>query len=133
MIALWHLYYKTVLSAKDRSRLDQAIRVSENSECRKRHGAVLTSGGRVLGIGVNVNRNDPAVIGDAQLNYSVHAEIAALRAWGGSNLKNATMYVARIGRYGEPMMSKPCAKCQEALKAAGVKKVVYTIDNEMEI
>ena len=133
MVATWHLYYKTELSAKDRSRLDQAVRIAENSECQKRHGAILTSGGRVLGIGVNTNRNDPAIIGDAQLAYSVHAEVAALRAWGGTNLKNATIYVARIGRNGDPMMSKPCVKCQEALKAAGVKKVVYTIDNEMEI
>lgn len=80
-----------------------------------------------------MNRNDPAIIGDAQLNYSVHAEVAALRAWGGTNLRNATLYVARIGRDGTPMMSKPCANCQQALRDAGVKKVVYTIDSEMEL
>lgn len=91
------------------------------------------AGGRVLSVGINSNRNDPSVIGDAQLKYSVHAEIAALRAWGGTNLKNATIYVARLGRSGDPMMSKPCENCQKALKEAGVRKVIYTIDNEMEL
>lgn len=133
VVARWHLYYKTELSAKDKRRLNQAIEVSKNSDCRHKHGAVLMAGGRVLSVGINSNRNDPSVIGDAQLKYSVHAEIAALRSWGGTNLKNATIYVARLGRSGDPMMSKPCENCQKALKEAGVRKVIYTIDNEMEL
>lgn len=129
------LYYKPLatLSAKDRRRLDQAIKVAENSECRKRHGAVLTAGGRVLSVGINTNRNDPLIIGEAQLKNSIHAEVAALRAWGGTGLKNATIYVARLGKAGDPVYSKPCENCQKALKDAGVKKVIYTIDNEMEL
>lgn len=85
-----------------------------------------------MSVGINTNRNDPAIIGDAQLNYSVHAEVAALRGLGHS-VKNGIMYVARVDKKGEPKMSKPCAKCQEALKKAGVRKVVYTIDDEMEL
>lgn len=91
------------------------------------------AGGRVLSIGINTNRNDPSIIGDAQLAYSVHAEVAALRAHG-SKVKNGTIYIARIGKKNdEPMMSKPCENCQKALKDAGVKKVIYTIDNGMEL
>ena len=134
VIARWHLYYQqSGLSAKDRSRLNQALRIAENSECRQRHGAVLTQGGRVLGIGVNVNKNDPVYSGENQLAFSIHAEEAAIRAWGGSGLKGATMYVARLGKKGIPLNSRPCAKCQKMLKAAGIRRVVYTIDNEMEI
>lgn len=134
VIAIWHLYYQqSDLSAKDRSRLNQALRIAENSECRQRHGAVLTQGGRVLGIGVNVNKNDPVYSGENQLAFSIHAEEAALRSWGGSGLKGATIYVARLGKRNIPLNSKPCASCQKMLKEAGVRRVVYTIDNEMEL
>lgn len=94
---------------------------------------MLTAGGRVLSVGINTNRNDPLIIGEAQLKNSIHAEVAALRAWGGTGLKNATIYVARLGKAGDPVYSKPCENCQKALKDAGVKKVIYTIDNEMEL
>ena len=128
------LYYKSTsnLSAKDRRRLDQALRVAENSDCRQRHGAVLMAGGRVLSVGINTNKNDPYYIGEDQLDKSIHAEIQALRAHG-SKVKNGTIYIARLGKRDIPLMSKPCDNCQKALKEAGVKKVVYTIDNEMEI
>lgn len=134
MIARWHLYYQqSDLSAKDRRRLNQALRIAENSECRQRHGAVLTQGGRVLGIGVNVNKNDPVYSGEDQLAFSVHAEEAAIRSWGGASLKGATIYVARLGRRGVPLNSKPCAKCQELLKTAGVRRVVYTVENILHL
>lgn len=132
VIAIWHLYYKTELSGKDRSRLSQAMRIAETGTCYKRHGAILTSGSRVLSVGINTYKNMPDIVEDAKEEFSVHAEIAALKAYG-RPVKNGTMYIARIGRRGAPLMSKPCVNCQQALKDAGVRKVVYTIDNEMEI
>lgn len=47
------------------------------------------------------------------------------------DLKNATIYVARVNNSGEQMMSKPCINCQEALRARGIKKVFFTIDRSM--
>lgn len=32
-----------------------------------------------------------------------------------------------------PMMSKPCPMCQEALREAGIKKIFYTIDGEIDL
>lgn len=85
-------------------------------------------------MGINSIRNSPYMTGIPKNQYSTHAEVAALRAAPrGMNLKNATMYVARIYRTGEPAMSAPCAQCRIALKAAGISKVVYTIDKEMTL
>lgn len=127
-----HLYYKSSLSRKDRGMLNRAIELARTSDCRHRHGAVLVDGGRVLSFGVNSNKNDPMIVGDELLEKSVHAEIAALRRHKGP-LHNATIYVARVGRRDTPLMSKPCKNCQKALKDAGVTKVVYTVDNEMDL
>jgi tRNA(Arg) A34 adenosine deaminase TadA len=41
----------------------------------------------------------------------------------------ATVYVARITKTGDIALSKPCPRCEGALRAHGVKKVYYTIGN----
>lgn len=85
-------------------------------------------------MGVNSYRNDPSMFGIPGCHYSTHAEVAALKAMPeGINLKNATMYVARISKGGNAAMSAPCVECQEALKKAGIRKVCYTIDKEIEL
>ena len=136
MVASWHLYYKDdQLSSREKNRLNQALRLASKSKCRQQHGAILVDGGRVLGHGVNISKNDPVYSGEAQLAYSIHAEESAIRNWNGDvgTLKNATLYVARLGKNGSPAMSKPCGKCQKLLKDSGVKTVIYTISNRMEI
>ena len=112
--------------------LAHAMKLAATSSSRKRLGAILVSGGRVVGRGTNRVPNDTALIGWDATTNSTHAEIAALRDYG-SSMKNGTIYVARLGKSGIPRMSKPCKKCQKALRDAGVKKVVYTVDNEMEL
>lgn len=114
--------------------MKKAVKLAKLSTCKQRHGAILISGGRTLAVGVNTYRNDPSMFGIIGCHYSTHAEVAALKALPkGLNLKNATMYVARISKGGNAAMSAPCSACQVALKEAGIKKVVYTIDKEMEL
>ena len=55
---------------------------------------------------------------------SVHAEIDALRK--AKNVRGATIYVARIGKKGNPASSRPCPDCYEVIVEAGVSKIVYT-------
>lgn len=86
-----------------------------------------------MAVGINANKNDPAFMGKTDVHFSVHAEEAALRACKGANLKRATIYVARLSKRGEPAMSKPCERCQKAIKAAGIRKIVYTVSNEMTL
>ena len=57
----------------------------------------------------------------------------AIRAAGHADLKGATIYVARINRHGNPLYSRPCGTCREAIEQAGIRKIVYTVDNEEEV
>lgn len=73
---------------------------------------------------MNSARNVP---GNAPLeDLGVHAEIAALRRCG--RTEGAVAYIARVNGKGEARQSRPCPRCMEALRVAGVKRVVYTID-----
>lgn len=108
------------------------MKLAEYSTCKQQHGAIIIKGGSVLSVGINRNKNNPTFVGEATKNWSVHAEAAAIRACKGADLRNATIYVARINNSGKPMMSKPCLKCEKAIREAGIKKVVYTIDSIME-
>lgn len=94
----------------------------------------MISGGRTIAVGINSYRNDPSMFGINGCHYSTHAEVAALKAVSKDvNLKNAVMYVARISKGGNAAMSAPCEACQKALKDAGIRKVCYTIDKEIEL
>lgn len=105
------------------------------STCSFRHGAVIVKGGRVISVGINSMRNHPDHVADARTQSSTHAEAAAIRAAGRyTDLSGATIFIARIARDGKtPMMSAPCVNCQKALKEAGIKKVFYTVDGEMDL
>lgn len=118
------------LSRKQKSFLDQAMRMAETSDVEQnRHGAVIVKGGRVLARGANSWRNK------AMLNMSaeevtpeaitVHAEIDALNRI--SDPSGVTVYVARMGKNGDSKFSRPCDRCTIALAKAGVKQVVYTV------
>lgn len=107
--------------------------MSALSTCKMQHGAVIIKGGRTLAVAINVDKNDPRNVPQPKTQAAVHAEVAAIRACGDTDLRGATIYVARRNKAGEPMMSAPCVNCQAALRARGIKKVVYTIDKEMTL
>lgn len=97
--------------------------IAMTSTCSQRHGAVIVKGGSVIAVGVNRMQNDPKTV---KSNFSTHAEIAALRSCSDVDLKNATVYIARVNRAGRPMLSAPCHDCACALLVRGVKKIIYT-------
>lgn len=91
------------------------------SPMRTKVGACVVRGGRVLGVGYNK-------MGSSRLSssqWSRHAEVAALLSAG--DCHGATLYVFRgHNKTGEPMLARPCEACAEAIKIAGVKRVVWT-------
>lgn len=121
-----------ILSKKDRKILNRALRMAQLSTCTHRHGAVVTKSGRTLGVGINVDRNHPDHVSNPKYEAAIHAEIAAIKACGrNADLRGATLYVARAGRNGKAMMSKPCVNCQEVIDMLGIKRVIYTVDMMM--
>jgi len=96
-----------------------------------RLSAVIVKGGAVLSVGQSKLRTNPAVCDfdepGVRERVSIHAEMDALKRCG--NPKGAVIYVARIGRSNDIGLAKPCRSCQKKLIAAGIKRVVYTINN----
>jgi deoxycytidylate deaminase len=117
------------LSKQERRFLNLAVRVASSSEMRQRHGAVVVKSGRVLAVGVNKFRNHPAQTASDRVkkDCSVHAEVDALSR---CDPRGASVFVARVNNAGTIRYSRPCARCQQVLKAAGVKKVVWSNGKE---
>jgi len=117
-----------VPSRRDKSFLDLALRVAESSDCKQQHGAVVVKGGRVMAVGVNKFRNDPAFVPSDTGNrrgtiFSVHAEVSALSRV--ANPRGCTIYIARVSN-GASAFSRPCDNCVISLMRAGVKSICYT-------
>lgn len=114
------------MSNRDRRFLRLATNVAMSSSERMKHGAVIVKGGRVLSVGLNKFRNHPTIIPSEHIktSCSTHAEVDAIRKC--SDVRGATMYVSRINRRGEERLSRPCNYCYEAIREAGITKIVYT-------
>jgi tRNA(Arg) A34 adenosine deaminase TadA len=91
-------------------------------------GCCILKGGSVQAIGWNKKKCDPEFMYSFG-NCSVHAEIHALRQMG-FEAKRCVMYIARWRKGGGFGLSKPCAICQPVIISAGVKRVIYTIDDD---
>jgi pyrimidine deaminase RibD-like protein len=111
--------------------IDMALTIAANNTDYPKWplGAVIVKGGAVMGIGWYKLRNRPTVVAGC----SEHAEQAALRRARKSDLNGATIFVARVGKGGEPRVARPCSECENALRAAGIKKVVYTHEDGKEV
>lgn len=116
-----------MLSKSEEAFLSVARYMSRKSMARQKHGAVVVKSGSVLGIGYNKDRNRPWQVSPEHIktHCSSHAEVEAIKDanW---NVKGAVLYVARVNRQGIDRNSKPCNYCEDVIKAAQIKKVIYT-------
>ncbi len=112
--------------------INRAVGVALTSNCRWRHGSVITKGSRIVAFSPNIHRNNP------DLDYSGsswHAEEAAIRnldraqarAYGVQGAYSGyTLYVARVNTKNEPGLSRPCKNCWDYLVYRGFTEVYYT-------
>jgi tRNA(Arg) A34 adenosine deaminase TadA len=106
--------------------IEQAMRVASTSQHKKwQLGAVLTRGSTFLSSAPNKFRNPPWI---NPLHASRHAEMEAVRK-SVNGTRGATIYVARVDKYGRPRMARPCSRCMLGLYEAGIREVVYTTDD----
>jgi tRNA(Arg) A34 adenosine deaminase TadA len=112
---------------------DLATRVAENAaQGGYKHGAVLVRGNIVLNASHNKNaytrfgerfrRRDK---GDA----THHAELGCILGLDRSITRGADVYVVRVGRSGNLLLSKPCDMCEAALRHVGVRRVYYSLND----
>ena len=121
-----------MLSRKDFAYLSVARYLATKSTARNTHGAVVVKGGRVLGTGFNKDRNHPKIVSPEHIktDCSTHAEEVAIRDAGEDNIKGAIIYVARVNRHGNDRDSKPCPRCSVLIERVGIKRVVFTSQQE---
>lgn len=104
-----------------------AKKLAVKSDVKQKHGAVLVSGNKILGLGFN--RSKTSIRRSNHPFSSIHSETDALGSALPSETVGSTMYIYRETRDGVLANSRPCIYCMKALKLAGVRKVCYTIEN----
>lgn len=125
------------LSGRTKRYIDLARKVAVNSAFPEhKHGAILVKGGSVLNVAFNANKFVPW--GNRFRSKSCghathHAELGCVLGIAREKTQGAVVYVVRIGRMGDMKNSKPCPMCEQILRHVGVKKVIYSInDNHVE-
>ena len=105
--------------------------------------AVLYKGSRVLSIGFNSDKTEPAyyhcvcrhnIPGMYEAcpgwhSFKRHAEVDAIKKCHKKHLKGASIYVHRATKDGSDAMAKPCAVCEKIISDSGIKKVDYSYDS----
>lgn len=112
-------------SAREKRMIERTARIASASQMRQKHGAILVTNGNIRAVGINVKQNDfkPWVPHDY---LSTHAEINALSQTQ-SQLVNGTLYVVRINKAGQLMLSMPCDNCiGYMIKWTNLRKVVHS-------
>ena len=108
--------------------LSTAIKIAESNDLypKWKFGAIILKGGAVQAVGMNKLHTPASVASDEHLmSLSTHAENDALKRCGST--KGATIYVARVGRNGQPALARPCKQCRKLLLEAGIRRAIYTI------
>ena len=121
------------LSKKERKYIELAKRVSFQSDYTHRHGAVLVKGASVVNVSCNKNKFSSFAKRFKKKNKhfaTVHAELGSVLNVERRNTEGATIYVVRTNSNDELRLSKPCDMCEEAMRWVGIKKVIYSTNND---
>jgi len=106
-----------------------AVKEANKSEYYQKVGAVIVKKKIVLSKGHNCPHKSRRKLHPRfqQWPDSIHAEVdAILKAR--TNLKNASIYVIRVGSNNKLLLAKPCKYCMAYLKYVGIRKVFYSTD-----
>lgn len=90
---------------------------------------VIAKGNKIISLGFNQKKTHPKSIASYNM---IHAEIAALLGIDFNKTKGCTAYVYRENWNGCGAMAKPCIGCETALRMAGIKRIVYSTNNNFE-
>jgi len=115
-----------------RNRIKGAAKAALNCDDRFKIGCVVYRGGNLLSSGFNqMSKTNPSACEHYEFPFP-HAEYNAVKSVCSNILRKCSLYVARIDRFGNYAMAKPCCKYQKMLKGFGIKTVYYTTNNGIE-
>jgi len=112
--------------------LKKAIRLAFELPLNKQRvcAIITTRQGKILSIGFNsFTKTAPkqkyfaSKVNQPSKQY-LHAEIHALLRCRSN--KAYTIYVARVDRFGRPLLAHPCPICKFAIKESNIKEIIYT-------
>jgi deoxycytidylate deaminase len=93
--------------------------------------------GKVIAHGTNnYNKSHPLqkhfslLAGESEKKCVLHAELSAILQSRGKVIES--IFVQRFAADGTYALAKPCPSCQQAIKAFGIKKVMFTTPNGIE-
>lgn len=113
------------LSQRDYRWLQRSVGVALTSSHQFRMGALAMKGGQLRGYATNRLRNHPRIVED-WYDCSTHAEQSLIET---CDTRSSIVYVARVTPGGSVALAKPCQSCLRSLTEAGVKRVVWTEDD----
>lgn len=103
----------------------------ELPDSRFKHFTFICRRNRVVSVGWNSKKTDPAAAKYKYFGGSRHSELHAIFnfPYGRDELHRYTFYNVRINNLNEVALSKPCHICQDVLKLFGVSELLYTDNN----
>lgn len=110
--------------------IDRAVKVAATSKHEKwKVGSILLRGSSVIAFSPNVVRNEPWIT--QGVGSSFHSEERCLRKvfYSADRAEGTTIVVARISKKGIQRLARPCHSCYKMLVLAGVRNIVYTLDD----
>lgn len=92
-------------------------------------GCVIARGSSLVSVAYNVPRNSPHLL-EGGPGTSLHAEIAAIKklTYQADRAEGCALYVVRINKEGLRRLARPCHRCYKAIATAGIKTIVYSLD-----
>lgn len=111
----------------------QAHEEAFRGNSRFKLAAVIMKGGRILSIGHNYLTSDPKgyknnFVEQGFHRHSFHAEFDAILN-SNTDITGAKLLVYRFGADGSLRNSKPCERCWEAIRGAGITYCYYWDNN----
>ena len=104
-----------------------SILARESNHPKHKLGCVIVKGGRIVSSGFNRINTYNSRRSYRRYNCSIHAEQSAIRP--DISYNGCSLYVVRIGRAGNYLLSKPCEHCLNLIKSVGIRKIFYTDSN----
>jgi len=94
-----------------------------SSHKHQKHAAAVIKHRKILSSAVNSgNKTNPRAVAQNSLVDKLHAEMAAIYLCSPSELKGATLVIARE----KSRFSKPCDRCMGLIGESGIKSIIYS-------
>lgn len=90
------------------------------------HFAFVLSDGQIVSSGQNRKLQGELVMPWMRGFHSLHAEVDALRKLSKRRARGADLFVVGYRPSGEPLLSRPCTRCQAVIRGYGILRVYYT-------